>query len=227
MKDHRSLIPFYHLSPVSLRQQFISAVTANQLEFGLELSAQTTGRLADFFELVQRDNPLLHLVAPCTPEEFAVRHVLESLTMLEHLPPNARFADVGTGAGLPALPCQIAREDLHATLIESKAKKADFLSRAVESLNISSRVDVKNRQFEEVTEREFNFVSCRALDKFVEKISRLLKWTDKRTFLFFGGPSLRAALEFNHAVFRSQLMPMSEQRFLFVGTRPGRTKKRG
>jgi 16S rRNA (guanine527-N7)-methyltransferase len=211
---------------VSIRQQFISAVAANQIEFGLELSAEVTETLADYFELVQKDNSLLHLVAPCTPEEFAVRHVLESLTILEHLPIVARFADVGTGAGLPAIPCVLAREDLHGTLIESKAKKADFLLRAAESLNISSRVEVINRQFDEVMERDSQFVSCRALDRFVERVPRLLKWIGNRTFLFFGGPSLREALELNHADFRSQLMPMSEQRFLFVGTRRDRTRKR-
>lgn len=218
MKDDDSLIPFYRLSAVSTRQQFIWAIIANQAEFGLKLSAETTERLADYFELVQASNPLLHLVAPCSPEEFAVRHVLESLTMLEYLPHNARFADVGTGAGLPAIPCLIAREDLDATLIESKAKKADFLSRTVETLNISSRAFVIDRQFNEVIKRDFEFVSCRALDRFIEWTPHLLKWTGKRTFLFFGGPSLREALELNHAIFRSQLMPMSEQRFLFIGT---------
>jgi len=203
---------------VSIRQQFVSAITANQIEFGLQLSAETTERLADYFELVQTDSPLLHLVAPCTPEEFAVRHVLESLTMLEHLPIGARFADVGTGAGLPAIPCLIAREDLHATLIESKAKKAGFLSGAVESLDLSSRANVINRQFEEVIERDFDFVSCRALDKFVEWVPRLLRWTARRTFLFFGGPALGEALRRQTPLFESRLLPLSQQRFLFVGT---------
>lgn len=226
MKDQSSLIPFYHLAAVSIRQQFISAIASNQIEFGLELSIETTEKLADHFELVQKDNPLLHLVAPCSAEEFAVRHVLESLTMLEHLPPNARFADLGTGAGLPAIPCLIAREDLHGTLIESKAKKADFLSGAVQALHLSARVKVVNRQFDEVADRDFGLVSCRALDRFVESIPRLLKWAGKRTFLFFGGPSLREALEHNHADFRTRLMPMSEQRFLFIGTGPDRRRKR-
>ena len=202
---------------MSIRQQFISAITANQTEFGLELSAKTVESLADYFELVQENNPLLHLVGPCKPEEFAVRHVLESLAMAEFLPSDAQLADVGTGAGLPAVPCMIAREDLRAKLIESKVKKAAFLIRAVGALSISTRAEVINHQFEEVRERDFQFVSCRALDKFIERLPRLLKWTGKRQFLFFGGPSLGEALERRKAAFKARLLPMSEQRFLYIG----------
>jgi len=202
---------------VSIRQQFISAIIANQTEFGLELSAKTVESLADYFELVQENNPLLHLVGPCKPEEFAVRHVLESLAMAEYLPSDAQLADVGTGAGLPAVPCMIAREDLRAKLIESKVKKAAFLIRAVGALSISTRAEVINHQFEEVRERDFEFVSCRALDKFIERLPRLLKWTGKRQFLFFGGPSLGEALERRKAAFKARLLPMSEQRFLYIG----------
>jgi 16S rRNA (guanine527-N7)-methyltransferase len=202
---------------VSIRQQFTSAIIANQTEFGLELSAKTTDSLADYFELVQKNNPLLHLVGPCKPEEFAIRHVLESLAMVEFLPTGARFADVGTGAGLPAIPCLLAREDLRATLIESKEKKAIFLLKATERLNISSRAPILNRQFDEVRERDLGFVSCRALDRFTERLPRLLRWTGHRTFLLFGGPSLGEALERHLADFETRLLPMSEQRFLYVG----------
>ena len=118
-------------------------------------------RLADYFELIQQDNPLLHLVAPCTPEEFAIRHILESLTMAKFMPTGRRFADIGTGAGLPAIPCLLAREDLRATLIESKEKKAAFLSKAAAALDLTSRVEIVNRQFDEVRERGLEFVSCR------------------------------------------------------------------
>ena len=93
----------------------------------MELSASSVERLADYYELVQEHNPLLHLVAPCPPEEFAVRHILESLTLLEYLPTGAKFADVGAGAGLPSIPCLLVRDDLRSVLIESKEKKARFL----------------------------------------------------------------------------------------------------
>src|SRR5688572_26026127 len=110
-----------------MREEFIRAITTNQREFGIELSAETIKRLADYYEVVERDNPLLHLVVPGSPEAFATRHILESLTLLKFLPQNCRLADVGAGAGLPSIPCLIARDELRAVLIESKEKKTAFL----------------------------------------------------------------------------------------------------
>src|SRR5436190_12664325 len=114
-----------------MRSEFIAALTANQGAFGIELPQPALERLADHYDLVQEHNPLLHLVAPCSAEEFAVRHILESLSLLEHLPQKAKFADVGAGAGLPSIPCLLVRDDLRGVLIESKEKKAKFLGQAV------------------------------------------------------------------------------------------------
>jgi 16S rRNA (guanine527-N7)-methyltransferase len=161
-------------------------------------------------------NPLLHLVAPCPPEEFATRHVLESLSLLKYLPPNARFGDVGPGAGFPSIPCLLVRNDLKARLIESKVKKASFLESAVKRLGLDGRAAVVNKQFEETSGEDCSFVVCRALDKFAEKLPKLLKWSGSRKMLFFGGNNLRMELEKRNIGFSADLMPMSEQRFLFV-----------
>jgi 16S rRNA (guanine527-N7)-methyltransferase len=202
---------------MGVRNEFISAIKANQAPFGLDLTTDVIERLVDYFEIVQEHNLLLHLVAPCSAEEFAVRHILESLTLLNHFPKDARFADVGTGAGLPSIPCLIVREDLFAFLIDSKQKKAAFLKNALAKLGLSQRGRVIERQFEEVKENDFSYVTCRALDRFAGKLQRLLKWTGDKRFLFYGGPALEDALVDSTIEFRKELMPLSNQRFLFVG----------
>jgi 16S rRNA (guanine(527)-N(7))-methyltransferase RsmG len=204
---------------MSERQELISAIEANQAVFDLVLSSETLDGLARYFELVQENNPLLHLVAPCTAEEFAIRHILESLTLLKHFPKNACFADVGTGAGLPSIPCLIVRGDLSAVLIESKKKKAEFLESALDDLGLADRAEVVNSQFEEIKEKPFSAVTGRALDRFSQKLPKLLRWSGKRTFLFFGGPSIEDALLSVRATFIKVLMPLSDQRYLFVGER--------
>lgn len=199
-----------------MRKEFIEAITNYQSAFGLSLTDGQIERLADYYDLVQEHNPLLHLVASCPPEEFAIRHILESLTLLEHLPNGAKFADVGTGAGLPSIPCLIIREDLKGVLIESKEKKGKFLQDTVEKLGLSGRAKVINRQFEEANSSDCDLVTCRALDKFTEKLPRLIKWSAGRRILLFGGENLRRALEFQKTDFDQRLLPLSEQRFLFV-----------
>ena len=199
-----------------MRDSLIAAVHSNQSTFDLDLNNDIVERLGDYYDLVEEHNTLLHLVGPNSPEEFATRHILESLTMLEFLPANTRFADIGAGAGLPSIPCLIARDDLSAVLIESKEKKASFLRTAASELGLNDRTKVINKQFSEVTRPHVSHVACRALDKFTERLPRLLKWSGERTLLFFGGPALREELQRLGLVVKEKLMPLSEQRFLFV-----------
>ena len=199
-----------------MRQEFMSALRSNQHLFGIELSDDTVERLADYYDLVLEHNPILHLVAPCSPEEFATRHILESLTLLEFLPADARVADVGAGAGLPSIPCLIAREDLSAVLIESKEKKATFLRAAVTALGLESRTKVINKQFSEVTRPHVDSVTCRALDRFAQHLPKLLKWSGDRQLAFFAGPAMRDQMRELGLKVSEKLMPLSEQRYLLV-----------
>ena len=199
-----------------MREEFIAGLRSNETRFGQSLLDETLELLADYYELVLEHNPILHLVGPCSPEEFATRHVLESLTLLEFLPNDTRFADIGAGAGLPSIPCLIARPDLQAVLIESKEKKTTFLRTAVAKLGLTDRAKVINKQFSEVTRPHVSHVTCRALDKFTEKLPALIKWSGDRRLLFFGGPALRDEMQRLGLLVKEKLMPMSEQRFLFV-----------
>ena len=201
---------------MSPREEFIGAIGTHQPAFGLDLKSDVIERLADHYQIVTEHNPLLHLTGPSTPEEFAIRHVLESLTMLEFLPEMARFADIGSGAGFPAIPCLVARGDLKAVLIESKEKKAGFLQTAIAKCEITERTTVVNKQFSEMPRPCVSYVSCRALDGFTRHLPKLVKWSDDCTLLFFGGPALRDELRRLGLKIEERLMPMSEQRYLFV-----------
>src|SRR5918911_3458738 len=77
-------------------------------------------------------------------------HVLDSLScfLFEPLGAARRLADVGSGGGLPGIPIKIVAPDLRTTLVESTAKKARFLARAVENLSLEG-VEVTNARVEE------------------------------------------------------------------------------
>ena len=199
-----------------LRQKFIEAIIQNQPNFEISSSAEKINELARYYELVQKHNQILHLVAPCLPEEFVVRHILESLTLLKFLPENAKFADIGAGAGLPSVSCLIVREDLRGVLIESKLKKARFLEEVLKKCNLENRAKVFDRQFEELLKPEVDFVTCRALDKFTEKLPKIIKWSKGCNLLLFGGDNLSAELKKCGKKFEQKLIPNSEKRFLFV-----------
>jgi 16S rRNA (guanine527-N7)-methyltransferase len=196
-----------------MRNELIKAILKNQAAFGFELASNVIEGLADYYEIVQEHNALLHLVAPCSPEEFAVRHILESLMLIDYLPKGARFADVGTGAGLPSIPCLIVRSDLSAVLIESKERKAEYLKDTVQRLELDAKVFAQ--QFSEVDISGCSVVTARALDRFSERLPRLIKWAGKRRMFLFAGNNLANAMRTSGIKFDEKLIPLSEQRFIF------------
>lgn len=200
-----------------VRKNFLAALEENQAAFDLSLTAREKAALADFYETVIVWNARLHLVAPCSPAEFAVRHVLESLVLLDHLPEETHLADIGTGAGLPSLPCLIVREDLRGNLIESNRKKVIFLREVATKLNVHERTTVLSVRFEDLPPAEHGVVTSRALDKFAEKLPEIAAWArDAEKMILFGGTSVRAELEKLALPFIEKLIPQSEQRFLYV-----------
>ena len=202
-------------------EQFRCALVRNSGEFGIEFQSEHLERLIAYYELLLKWNPKLHLVAPCSPEEFAVRHILESLTLLTHLPANARVADVGTGAGLPIIPCLLMRDDLHGVLIESSQRKAAFLKEALRPLKSPDRTQLIVARFEDVPCPDVAFITCRALNKFSELLPKLIDWAPRNaTYLLFAGESLVEQIRHLLPVSSIERIPGSEKRFLVAAGCP-------
>ena len=201
--------------------EFTDALERNASSFGVELSGAGIWQLASYYELLLRWNPRLHLVAPCSPVEFATRHVLESLLLTAHLQNNARVVDVGSGAGLPMLPCLVARSDLQATLIESSPKKTVFLREALKHLSLDDRATVVAKRFEDLAPLNADAIICRALERFSEMLPRLIEWSPPHSALFlFGGDSLWASIKATGLPFECVPVPGSDRRRLLILHRP-------
>lgn len=209
-----------------LSKEFRSALESEAGDYGLSLAPETLDRLVSYYELLNSWNPRLHLVAPTAPKEFATRHILESLILLDHLHPNAHVADIGSGAGLPVIPCLIARPDIRATLIESSKKKSVFLREALQNGQMQARWTVIAERFEDIAAPDVDYVTCRALERFEQTIPQLIAWAPKKaTLLMYGGPGLGKSIEALNLRFTANLIPRSEQRFLYVLDKGGPARK--
>ena len=185
--------------------------------YGVMLSQEAVDGLSQYYELLSLWNSRVHLVAPCSPREFATRHVLESLVLLKHLPNDAYVAEVGAGGGLPIIPCLIVRRDLRAMLIEAAQKKAVFLREALTRTAISARASIINKRFESVAAPQVDFVTCRALERLEEMLPHLFEWAPRNaTLLLFGAKRLETRIESLGFRSTAELMPRSKGRFLFV-----------
>ena len=197
--------------------EFGHALETHAPRYDVQLSPASVARLTSYFQLVGAWNARLHLVAPCAPAEFATRHVLESLVALRLFSTGANVIDVGSGAGLPIIPCLIVRTDLRATLVEAATKKAVFLREALSRLELRERAQVIAQRFEQTTASAADFITCRALERFTEMLPALIAWSPPAsTLLLFGGPGLREKIEELKLAYDAVALPESERRFLFV-----------
>ena len=89
-------------------------------------------------------------------------------------------------------------------------------STAASCLQLTGRIEVIANQFSETEPGETSFVTCRALDKFGERLQRLIKWSVGRPLFFFGGEQLGGQLADLGLQTTAELMPLSERRYLFV-----------
>lgn len=196
--------------------EFKSELVAKAHVYEISLTAEILDGLTDYFRLLTEWNTRLHLVAPCSPAEFATRHILESLILLRCLPDAAVVADIGSGAGLPIVPCLVARPDIRATLFESAKRKAVFLGEALK-LTESAASEVVAERFENVQAPHVGFITCRALEKFERMLRPLIEWSPPQaTLLLFGSGNLRRKLEelaLQHSAIK---IPRSRDRFLFI-----------
>jgi 16S rRNA (guanine527-N7)-methyltransferase len=76
------------------------------------------------------------------PIPEVIEHARGFVRALETTPPVRSVLDLGSGGGVPGLVIAHDRPDLMVTLLDRRAKRTDFLERAVRRLGWQDRVDV-------------------------------------------------------------------------------------
>lgn len=104
-----------------------------------------------YVSLVNYWNSITNLVSGRDVDNLLKNLIYQSISPLsqEDVPSGARVLDVGSGAGIPALPLKFVRPDFKMTLLEPRRKKTLFLQRVVEELNLAD-VEVVRGRLEEV-----------------------------------------------------------------------------
>ncbi|HUS10371.1 MAG TPA: RsmG family class I SAM-dependent methyltransferase, partial [Pyrinomonadaceae bacterium] len=82
------------MNPTTQSKKFRDTLEREAAPYGVTLTTKALDRLTQYYQLLHHWNSRVHLVAPCSPQEFATRHVLESLVMVRHLPGNGSVVDV-------------------------------------------------------------------------------------------------------------------------------------
>jgi 16S rRNA (guanine527-N7)-methyltransferase len=142
-----------------------------QLALALPVSARE--QLLQYLALLAKWNRIYNLTAIRDPLGMVSHHLLDSLAVIPHLalPPGARIADTGSGAGLPGIPLALANPEWQVALIEANQKKAAFLRQASIELDLSN-VEVHEGRVEawRPTDR-FALVISRAFTRLAEFVA--------------------------------------------------------
>ncbi|MFP6807847.1 MAG: 16S rRNA (guanine(527)-N(7))-methyltransferase RsmG [Pseudomonadales bacterium] len=118
-------------------------------------------RSAAFLEQLARWNKTFNLTAIRSVEDMIGHHLMDSFSIAPFIK-QSKIIDVGSGAGFPGLPLAMLYPDREFVLIDSNGKKTRFITQVVFNLEISN-VEVVHSRAQDIVERTFDHVLCRAV----------------------------------------------------------------
>ena len=103
---------------------------------GIGLNDVQLGQLEQYASMLVKTNEVMNLTNITDDEGIAVRHFIDSLTLVPYIREEQKKAglreltviDVGTGAGFPGVVLKIAMPELRLTLLDSLNKRLNFLN---------------------------------------------------------------------------------------------------
>lgn len=115
------------------------------LDYGI--SEYQSEQFEKYFELLIDWNEKINLTAITEEKDVITKHFIDSLMCFESgvIKEGASVIDVGTGAGFPGIPLKIAEPSLDVTLLDSLAKRINFLNDVVSSLTLEKIRTIHSR----------------------------------------------------------------------------------
>lgn len=129
-----------------------------------QLPDQVSEGLAHFGALIRQWSPRINLVAPQDLAVLETRHIADSAQLLDGIEPRGRWADLGSGGGLPGIVVAVLlqKQNVEIHLVESDQRKAVFLRTAIRELGLA-HVQLHVERIEVLPPLQADIVSSRAL----------------------------------------------------------------
>lgn len=128
----------------------------------INVPRETLSLIEQFVEHLRCEMGSHNLISRASAELIWSRHVVDSAQLARLAPPFAEsWVDLGTGSGFPGVIVALLHP-ARMTLIEERGLRADFLSRAVDQLGLSAKVEVIASSVQKIEARSFDVISARA-----------------------------------------------------------------
>lgn len=107
-------------------------------ELGIELTKEQAQRLDQFAEELKKWNKKINLTAITDDDGIALKHLVDSLSLLKVVRGPGKMLDIGSGGGFPCIPVQVVAPDLEVVSVDAVVKKISFQKQAVRLLNLAN-----------------------------------------------------------------------------------------
>lgn len=126
------------------RRDEVAQLLSGAAQMNVPLTEAQANKLLDYLDLLQKWNKAYNLTAVRERPAMLTQHLLDSLSIVPHLPPGD-LLDVGSGGGLPGIPLAILQPERSITLIDTVGKKVAFLKQAAMTLGLKNLQAVSDR----------------------------------------------------------------------------------
>lgn len=106
-------------------------------DYGIKIDEKMQEAFEKYADILLYYNQKFNLTAIVDREEIKIKHFLDSLLGADFLDCGGTVIDVGSGAGFPAIPLKIYRNDLKITMLDSLKKRVDFLNNVIKELRLT------------------------------------------------------------------------------------------
>lgn len=133
-------------------------------ELGVDLDDTQVKRLDLFAEELKKWNKKINLTAITDDEGIALKHLVDSLSLLRVVRGPGRMLDIGSGAGFPCIPVQIVAPDLEMVSVDAVVKKISFQKQAIRLLQLENftALHVRAETLPESYPESFHWIVSRA-----------------------------------------------------------------
>jgi len=145
-------------------------------------------------------NEKVNLTAITDEKDFVVKHLLDCITLLPHIPQNARVIDIGTGGGLPGMVLKIVQPNLDMTLLDARSKKLKFIDEVIARLKLENTRTIHGRAEDICRQKGLGATFDVAVSRAVASMNTLCGWClpfVKRggKFIAMKGPSFKDEID--------------------------------
>ena len=121
---------------MQMREILISSTA----DYKTQLTEENLSKFEVYYKLLKEWNEKINLTAITDADGVAVKHFVDSLSVLNYcnIPQNAKVLDVGTGAGFPGVVLKIVRPDIQLFLLDSLKKRFLFLDALLSELDLDA-----------------------------------------------------------------------------------------